>query len=109
MNEKEVPKELVEDFKLIMKKTPIIIKSSINTACERSGEYAKAQNYFIGKSCIQSLILFQQYFIQGKSYEFSESFMQLDLSNEEIDKVLKKKKSKKITNLQTLQQKEEER
>lgn len=47
-----------------------------------SGEYAKMQNALIGKNCVKSLILFQQYFIQGKNYEFSESFMQLDLSNE---------------------------
>lgn len=65
-----------------MKKTPIIIKSSIHLAYERSGEFAKAQNYFIGINCIKSLILFQQYFIQGKSYELSDSFMQLDLSAE---------------------------
>lgn len=41
------------------------------------------QPYFVGKNCIKSLILFQQYFIQGKSYEDSESFIQLDLSGEE--------------------------
>ena len=59
----------------------------------------KGNQIFTGKSCIDSLILFQQYFIQGKSYDHSESFMQLDLSSEEIDKVLKKKKNKKITSL----------
>jgi len=64
-----VPVELEEDYKLIMKKTPIIIKSSINTAFERSIELVRGQNYFIGKNCLKSLILFQQYFIQGKDYE----------------------------------------
>ena len=85
-----------------MKKTPIIIKSSINTACERSNDFAKTQNYFIGKNCIRSLILFQQYFIQGKSFENSDSIMQLDLSAEEMDKVFKKRKNKKITDLKIL-------
>jgi hypothetical protein len=64
-----VPVELEEDYKLIMKKTPIIIKSSINTAFERSIEYVRGQNFFVGKNCLKSLILFQQYFIQGKDYE----------------------------------------
>lgn len=58
---------------------------------------------------MKSLILFQQYFIQGKSYEDSESFVQLDLSVEETDKINKKKKNKKITDLKTLMTKEEER
>lgn len=35
--------------------------------------------------------------------------MQLDLSGEEIDKVLKKRKNKKITDLKTLMTREEER
>jgi len=68
LNEKEVSKELEEDYKFIMKKTPAIIKSSVHTACERSSEMIKGQPYFIGKLCIFSLILFQQYFIQGRSY-----------------------------------------
>lgn len=55
------------------------------------------------------MILFQQYFIQGKSFELSDSFMQLDLSAEEVDKVMKKRKNKKITDLMTLINKEEER
>lgn len=65
-----------------MKKTPAIIKSSIHSACERSSEMVKGQPYFIGKLCIYSLILFQQYFIQGRSYEFADSFTQLDVSEE---------------------------
>lgn len=67
-----------------MKKIPIIIKSSIHIAYERSMEFAKSQNFFIGKNCLKSLILFQQYFIQGKEHKGSESesFRQLDLSNE---------------------------
>lgn len=90
-----------------MKKTPCIIKSSIHAACERSSEYVKAQNYFVGKNCMRSLILFQQYFIQGRSYELSDSFIQLDLSAEETDKIMKKRKNRKITDLKTLQTKEE--
>jgi hypothetical protein len=109
VNEKEVPAELEEDSKLIMKKTPIIIKSSINSAYERSLEFAKTQGFFIGKNCLKSLILFQQYFIQGKQYELSDSFRQLDLSDEETDKIMKKRKQKKITDLYTLLTKEEER
>lgn len=109
INEKEVPSELEEDYKLILKTTPIIIKSSINTAFGRSLEFVKTQNYFIGKNCLTSLILFQQYFIQGKDYESSDSFRQLDLSNEEVEKIMKKKKQKKITDLYTLMTKEEER
>jgi hypothetical protein len=109
VNEKEVPTELEEDSKLIMKKTPVIIKSSINSAYERSLEFAKAQNFFIGKYCLKSLILFQQYFIQGKQYELSDSYRQLDLSSEESDKIMKKKKQKRITDLYTLMTKEEEK
>jgi hypothetical protein len=109
INEKEVPKELEEDYKLILRKTPVIVKSSVNTACERSTEYARGQQFFIGKLCIESLILFQQHFIQGRSYELSDSYLQLDLSAEEIDKVAKKKKKGKITDLRTLMEKEEER
>jgi len=69
----------------------------------------KNQPYFVGKNCIKSLIWFQQYFIQGKSFEDSDSFVQLDLSTEETDKVNKKKKNKKITDLRTLMGKDEER
>jgi hypothetical protein len=66
-----------------MKKTPIIIKSSINLACERSREELKAYDIFVGKNAVYSLIMFQQLFIQGKSHESSdESFRQLDLSKE---------------------------
>ena len=36
INEKQVAEELYEDLKVIMKKTPVIIKSSINGAYERS-------------------------------------------------------------------------
>jgi hypothetical protein len=36
LNEKEIPVELEEDYKFILKKTPVIIKSSINSAFERS-------------------------------------------------------------------------
>ncbi len=106
VNEKEVPVELEEDSKLIMKKTPIIIKSSINSAYQRSLEFARTQGFFIGKNCLKSLILFQQYFIQGKQYELSDSFRQLDLSEEEADKIMKKRKQKKITDLYTLLTKE---
>jgi len=67
------------------------------------------QPFFVGKNCIKSLILFQQYFIQGKSFEDSESFVQLDLSGEEVEKINKKKKNKKITDLKTLMTKSEER
>jgi hypothetical protein len=69
----------------------------------------KGQPYFVGKLCIFSLILFQQYFIQGRSFELSDSFTQLDLSIEEIDKITKKKKNKKLQDLKTLIQNEEER
>lgn len=111
MNEIEVPEELLDDYKFIMKKAPMIIKSSINIAVERSREQVKvaASNIFIGKSCVNSLILFGQYFIQGKSYELSESFCQLDLSAEEMEKITKKKKQKKITDLASLIRKQEER
>jgi len=52
-----------------MKTVPIIIKSAIHTASARSSEQIQQiPNYFIGKTCIYSLILFGQYFIQGKSY-----------------------------------------
>ena len=87
-----------------MKKTPIIIKSSINIAFERSIEFFKKNHpdIFIGKNCLKSLILFQQYFIQGKSFNEAESFRQLDLSQDEVDKISKKKKQKKITDLSVL-------
>jgi len=80
-------------------------------AYERSLEYFKRSypDVFVGKNCLQSLILFQQYFIQGKSFTESESYRQLDLSLDEVDRISKKKKQKKITDLSTLIQKEEER
>jgi len=48
----------MEDFKFILKKAPMIIKSSINSACERSKEEIKynkelaASNYLVGKKCV---------------------------------------------------------
>ena len=96
-------------MKLILRKTPVIIKSCIHTAYERSIEYVKGHNYFLGKGCLRSLILFQQYFIQGRSYETAESFRQLDLSQEETERIMRKKKQKRITDLATLLSKEEER
>ena len=50
--------------------------------------------------------MFQQYFIQGKNYYNSESFMQLDLSDEEVDRLLKKKKNKRIIDLKAIIDKE---
>ena len=37
LNELDIPVELQDDYKLIMKKTPTIIKSSVNLACQRAG------------------------------------------------------------------------
>ena len=71
VNEKEVAEELQEDLKLIMKTTPVIIKSTINGASERSHEMFKGKPFFAGKMCIESLIMFQQYFIQGKKHGVS--------------------------------------
>ena len=70
MTEKEVSKELDSSYKFVMKTTPLILKSTIHTALERSREiYKHSRGIFIpGKQCVQSLILFQQYFIQGKDY-----------------------------------------
>ena len=101
--------ELQKDYLFIMKKTPVIIKSSVHTASERSTEMARGSQFFVGKLCISSLILFQQHFIQGCNYEQAQSFMQLDLSAEEVDRVNKKKKNKRITDLATLMHREEER
>jgi hypothetical protein len=98
-----------------MKKTPMIVKSSVSYAVERSNEQIKYRKdlvnsgYFVGKNCVVSLILFGQYFIQGKTYELAESFSQLDLSIEETERIIKKKKQKRITDLSTLMRKQEER
>ena len=70
MNEKELPTELEEPQRFILKTSPIIVKSAIHMALERSREmYKRHRGIFIqGKQCIQSLIMFQQYFIQGKTH-----------------------------------------
>lgn len=93
-----------------MRTTPTILKSAVHAACERSVEYARAHpNFFVGKNCVKSLLLFGQHFIQGRSYELSDSFTQLDLSDEEVDRIFKKKKQRKVTDLASLIAKPEER
>lgn len=75
----------------------------------RSIEYFQRSDKFVGLNALQSLIWFGQCFIQGLSFEKSESFEQLDLTLDEVDRVYKKKKSKKITELRTLINQESER
>ena len=76
----------------------------MHTALERSRDiYKRHKGLFIqGKQCVQSLIMFQQYFIQGKDFSASESFRQLELSQEEAAKIVKKRKEKRITDLGVL-------
>lgn len=65
-----------------MKKAPVILKSCINIACERSKEMFRGHEFFVGVNCVQSLIMFEQYFIQGKCFETAESYEQLNLSTD---------------------------
>ena len=80
----------MEDYKYIMKKVPILVKSIIMMSQERSNEMVARYRpeIFVGGNAISSLIMFGQYFIQGKSME-SESYEQLDLTDDEFDKIHK--------------------
>lgn len=65
----------MDDFKYIMKKVPILIKSIIMMGLERSNEMVARfrPDIFVGGNALSSLIIFEQYFIQGKSLQ-SEAF-----------------------------------
>lgn len=71
----------MDDYKFIMKKVPILIKSIIMMGYERSNEMIARfrPEMFVGGNAISSLILFGQYFMQGKSVE-SEPYEQLDFT-----------------------------
>ena len=75
VSEKKVPEELMEDYKFIMKKIPILVKASLTLGLERSNEMVARYRpeVFVGGNALISLIKFGQYFIQGRSLE-SESF-----------------------------------
>ncbi len=77
-------------------------------ARERSQQYFKGKQQFVGLQAVLSLIYFGQLIVQGKS-QTDYSFQQLNLSSDEIDKIYKKKKNKKITDLMTLMYGTEER
>ena len=61
----------MEDYKYIMKKVPILVKSIIMMSQERSNEMVARYRpeIFVGGNAIASLIQFNQYFIQGKSLD----------------------------------------
>ncbi len=80
-------------------------------ALSRSTEefkYIYRNEKFVGVNAIVSLIVFGQHFLQGLGLE-AESFEQLCLHRDENDKVYKKKKQKKITNLKHLMESEEDK
>ena len=87
----------MEDYKYIMKKVPILVKSIIMMSQERSNEMVARYRpeIFVGGNAISSLIMFGQYFIQGKSME-SESYEQLDLTDDEFAKIHKKRKKRNL-------------
>ena len=105
VTEKTVPPELEDDYRFIMKKIPILVKASVMAGLERSGEaVAKMRpEVFVGENALINLIMFGQRFIQGKNFE-AESFEQLNFTDDEIEKIYKKKKKKKLTSLVELQE-----
>ncbi len=98
----KISKELEDDYRFVLKNLPVLVKATIMIGLGRSIEYFQKTEKFVGLNAIQSLIWFGECFIQGLSFEESESFEQLDLTLDEVDKIYKKKKNKKITDLKTL-------
>lgn len=109
INEKKMPNELVDDLRFIMKKAPVLIKAIIMIASERSNEMIVRfrPELFVGANAIGSLIVFGQYFIQGRSLN-AEPFEQIDFTDDEIDKIYKKKKKRNL-GLKELQNSEDDR
>ena len=105
VTEKTVPPELEDDYRFIMKKIPILVKASVMAGLERSGEVVAKMRpeVFVGENALINLIMFGQRFIQGKNFE-AESFEQLNFTDDEIEKIYKKKKKKKLTSLVELQE-----
>jgi hypothetical protein len=64
----------MDDHRFIMKKVPILLKSIIMMGFDRSNEMIARfrPDIFIGGHALGSLIVFGQYFIQGKSPEYSK-------------------------------------
>jgi cell shape-determining protein MreC len=91
-----------------MKKIPILIKASIMLGLERSGYIVSKMrpDVFVGANALESLILFGQRFIQGKSFD-AEPFEQLELTEAEVDKIYKKKRKRKL-DLEQLKQETED-
>jgi hypothetical protein len=50
----------------------------------------------VGGNALSSLIVFGQYFIQGRSPTTAQSFEQLDLTEAEVEKIYKKKKKRRL-------------
>ena len=69
VSEKKMPPELMDDFRFIMKKIPVLVKASVMLGLERSNEMVARYRpeVFVGGNALKSLIIFGQYFIQGKS------------------------------------------
>lgn len=91
-----------------MRKVPLILKSTISIASGASTHYYKGHPNFAGVEAMITLIKFGQYFIQGHSFD-SESIRQLDLSKEEFEKLMKKKKNRNTASLAVLLNNEAER
>ena len=71
VSEKKMPPELMEDFRFIMKKIPVLVKASVMLGLERSNEMVARYRpeVFVGGNAVKSLIIFGQYVIHGKSLE----------------------------------------
>lgn len=71
VTEKKMPLELMDDFRFMLKKMPVLIKAAVMLAASRSSEMvAKYQpQNFVGANAIHSLITFGQFYIQGKHLE----------------------------------------
>jgi hypothetical protein len=65
---------------MILKKIPILVRATVMIGVGRSLEYFQRTDKFVGLNALQSLIWFGQCFIQGLSFENSQSFEQLDLT-----------------------------
>lgn len=69
ISEKRMPPELMDDFRYILKKVPVLLRASIMLAAGRSIEMIKRfrADRFVGARAICSLVVFGQHYIQGIS------------------------------------------
>ena len=69
ITQKTMPKELMDDFRFILRVMPMLVKATVMQASGRSVEMVGRYrpDMFVGARAVMSIVMFGQYYLQGRS------------------------------------------